>query len=216
MSAGTGSVSTVVVHGLWMPGPDTWLLRRRLNAEGLNSSLFRYPSVRRGLYENAEALARYVERVPGDTVHLVGHSLGGVLIVAMLQRFGCARPGRAVCLGSPLNGTAAGRALARWPGGGRRIVGRSIGELCGLPAWNGERPLGIVAGRMPIGFGALITRLPKPHDGVVAVEETRLAGADDHIVVGASHLALLWAQVAWQAVREFLERGKFSGGPVAA
>jgi pimeloyl-ACP methyl ester carboxylesterase len=91
MSAGTGSVSTVVVHGLWMPGPDTWLLRRRLNAEGLNSSLFRYPSVRRGLYENAEALARYVERVPGDTVHLVGHSLGGVLIVAMLQRFGCAR-----------------------------------------------------------------------------------------------------------------------------
>jgi pimeloyl-ACP methyl ester carboxylesterase len=214
MSAGTGSVSTVVVHGLWMPGPDTWLLRRRLNAEGLNSSLFRYPSVRRGLYENAEALARYVERVPGDTVHLVGHSLGGVLIVAMLQRFGCARPGRAVCLGSPLNGTAAGRALARWPGG-RPIVGRSIGELGGLPAWNGARPLGIVAGRIPIGFGALITRLPKPHDGVVAVEETRLAGAADHIVVDASHVALLWSNAAWHAVLTFLEHGRFADEPAA-
>jgi pimeloyl-ACP methyl ester carboxylesterase len=217
MSAGNGSVSTVVVHGLWMPGVDTWLLRRRLNAQGLNGRLYRYPSVRAGLFENAEALAEYLERVPGDTVHLVGHSLGGVVIVAMLQRFGCARPGRAVCLGSPLNGTAAGRGFASWPGG-RHLVGRSIGELGalgGLPRWNGERPLGIVAGRVPLGFGSLVTRLPKPHDGVVAVEETRLAGADDHIVVDASHVALLWSNAAWHAVLTFLVHGRFAAEPAA-
>jgi pimeloyl-ACP methyl ester carboxylesterase len=205
--AGQGPVTaTVVVHGLWMPGPDTWLLRRRLDKRGLGSRLYRYDTVMAGLNENAAALAEHLQRVPADTLHLVGHSLGGVVIVAMLLRFGLDRPGRVVCLGSPLRGTAAGRAVSRWPGA-TTVLGRSIRELNatgGLPPWDGSRPLRIVAGKRPMGLGAIIARLPKPHDGVVSVEETRLPGANDHIVVNASHVGLLWSAAAWRAVRDFL------------
>ncbi len=202
----------MVVHGLWMPGLDTLLLRRRLDAHGFGSRLYRYRTVSDGLDENAQALAAHLTGVPGDTVHLVGHSLGGVVIVAMLQRFGLDRPGRVVCMGAPLRGTAAGRAVARWPGAAS-MLGKSIRELNaagGLPRWDGSRPLGIVAGRRPRGFGAIIAGLPKPHDGVVSVDETRLPGATDHVVVDASHVGLLWSAAAWRAVRNFLERGCFA------
>lgn len=202
----------MVVHGLWMGGLDTWLLRRRLDAHGFGSRLYRYHTVSAGLDENAEALAAHLARVPGDTVHLVGHSLGGVVIVAMLQRLGLDRPGHVVCMGSPLRGTAAARAVSRWPGAAS-VLGRSLRELNaagGLPRWDGSRPLGIVAGRRPIGFGAMIARLPPPHDGVVSVAETRLDGASDYIVVDASHVGLLWSRAALRAVRDFLGRGRFA------
>ena len=50
------------------------------------------------------------------------------------------------------------------------------------------------------------------HDGTVLVEETRLPGAKDHIVVGTtSHSGMLFSgEVAEQAVH-FLTHGKFSG-----
>ncbi len=211
MAGHARDTATVVVHGLWMPGLETWLLRHRLDSRDLGARLYRYNTVTAGLNENAAALATHLASVCADTVHLVGHSLGGVVIVAMLQRFGLDRPGCAVCLGAPLRGTAAGRVVARWPGA-KTVLGRSIRELNasgGLPRWDGSRPLGIVAGDRPRGMGAMIARLPKPHDGVVSVEETRLDGADDHTVVNASHVGLLWSADAWRAVRDFLERGRF-------
>ncbi len=201
----------MVVHGLWMPGLDTWLLRRRLEAHGFGSRLYRYHTVSAGLDENARILAAHLTRVPGNTIHLVGHSLGGVVIVAMLQRFGFDRPGHVVCMGSPLRGTAAARAVSRWPGAAS-MLGSSIRELNaagGLPRWDGSRPLGIVAGCRPMGVGAIIARLPPPHDGVVSVEETRLDGASDHIIVDASHVGLLWSRAASRAVRDFLGHGRF-------
>jgi hypothetical protein len=52
--------------------------------------------------------------------------------------------------------------------------------------------------------------MPVPHDGTVAVAETRIEGAADHLVLPVTHLSMLWsAAVADQAVH-FLREGRFA------
>ncbi|MCZ6498198.1 MAG: alpha/beta hydrolase, partial [Gammaproteobacteria bacterium] len=51
--------------------------------------------------------------------------------------------------------------------------------------------------------------LPSPHDGTVAVEETRLEGATEHIVLPVSHLSMLWSGVVAEQVVNFLSSGRF-------
>lgn len=204
--------TVVVVHGLWMPGFETWLLRRRLGSAGFSPALFRFPTVRATLTENVARLARFADEQPCARVHFVGHSLGGVLAVALLEDRPPDRPGRVVCLGSPLKGSEAGRGLARL-GFGPRLVGRSIGELNergGLPPWPGTTDLGIVAGSWGFGVGRLFGPLPRPHDGTVAVAETMLEGATDHIVLPVTHTSLLFDRAVAESTIAFLRSGRFS------
>jgi 8-oxo-dGTP pyrophosphatase MutT (NUDIX family) len=207
----SGGESVVVVHGLWMPGYETALLCRRLARAGFVPRLFRFRSVGDGLDANAELLARFAERLPGDKVHFVGHSLGGVVAAHMLQTRPPLRAGRIVCLGSPLRGTHSGKRLARFRWGAG-LTGRSIGDLLargGLAPWSGTADLGVIAGDLPLGLGLLLGALPRPHDGVVAVEETRLEGARDHIVLPLSHTALLFSRAVAEQAAHFLRHGRF-------
>lgn len=203
--------TVIVVHGLWMPGFETSLLRRRLRAAGFDPVLFRFPTVSATLSENAARLGRFAEEMDRNPIHYVGHSLGGVLAAEMVETHRPATPGRIVCLGSPLNGSQAGRILSRLPFC-ERLVGRSIGELNdrgGLPPWAGERDLGVIAGSRGFGAGMFLGPLPRPNDGTVTVEETELEGATDHIVVPVTHTTLvLSAEVARRTIA-FLRSGRF-------
>jgi len=203
--------SVVIVHGLWMPGWELLLLKRRLEAAGFDTYPFAYPTVGCGLDENADRLAEFAAKLPGR-VHFVGHSLGGVLIVRCFERHSLPRAGRIVCLGSPLTGTHAGRVLASFALG-RRIVGRCVCDLIewgGCRPWNGTCDLGIIAGDVPLGFGRLLGGLPKPHDGTISVAETRLAGATDHAVLHCTHMSMLWSPEVAEHVRRFLREGRFA------
>jgi pimeloyl-ACP methyl ester carboxylesterase len=208
-------ISIVTVHGLWMRGTSMSMLRRRLAGRGFHFHHFSYHSVTGSLADSADALAAYVERVPGETVHLVGHSLGGVLICAMLERRVPARMGRVVCLGSPLRGSRTAARLARWPGG-RHVIGRCLADVHarnGFSVWRAGVEVGSIAGRTPLGVGRVLGPFPEPNDGTVAVAETLIDGLADHIVLPVSHVALLWsAQVAAQ-MGHFLDHGRFRHEP---
>ena len=75
--------------------------------------------------------------------------------------------------------------------------------------WDGRRELGIVAGSVPLGMGRLLGSLALPHDGTVAVEETQLPGATDHIVLPVTHFSMLWSRAVADQVVAFLRRGRF-------
>jgi hypothetical protein len=78
-----------------------------------------------------------------------------------------------------------------------------------VPPWSGARDLGVIAGRLAFGFGLLLGSLPRPNDGTVAVDETKLEGTKDHIVLKVSHTAMLLSRgVAVQAAH-FLRHGRF-------
>jgi len=208
-------ISIVTVHGLWMRGAAMGVLRSRLAPRGFTVHEFTYPSIRGSLADSAAALGAFVERVPGETVHLVGHSLGGALICALLERSLPERIGRVVCLGSPLKGSRTAARVTRWPGG-RHLIGKCLGDVHargGFRAWRAGVEVGSVAGRMPFGVGRLLGPFPEPNDGTVAVDETVIGGLKDHIVLPVSHVALLWSERVAAQVAHFLELGRFRREP---
>lgn len=184
-------------------------LARRLRADGFSVEAIDYPSVVGAWADTATRLRQHWCGRVGGTVHVVGHSLGGMLAAQVADEHRDLPAGRLVCLGSPLNGSAAASRLLRVPGG-RWLMGQSAPVLDkGLGRWSGARPLGIIAGSRPLGLGGLIGALPRPHDGTVSVEETRLAGADAHCVVETSHTGLLFSPEVAALTTRFLRQGRF-------
>jgi pimeloyl-ACP methyl ester carboxylesterase len=211
--------TVVFVHGLWMTGHESILMRRELkrllDAEAL---VFSYRSVADDVAANADALAQFLRPLGSDEVHLVGHSLGGLVILKFLENelaqpsAPALPPGRVVLMGSPLQGIAVARSLSRFPllkaALGRGIVGEA--DLSKVRRWRGARDVGVIAGSVSLGFGRLFADLPEPNDGTVAVEETMLDGAADHIVLPVSHTGMVFSPVVAQHAADFLRNGRFS------
>lgn len=201
--------SVVLVHGLWMKGQEMLLLQWRLRQAGYRVYRFSYRSVAHDLVKITWRLNRFLQKVEGETVHFVAHSLGGLVVRHLLYDYPEQRPGRIVTLGSPHSGSYIADRLGRM-GWFRRLLGYSFPALQGeLSPWQGERQLGSIAGDLTIGIGQLVRSLPKPNDGTVSVEETRLKGMSDHVVVHASHMALLFSRRAADQTLHFLRHGCF-------
>jgi pimeloyl-ACP methyl ester carboxylesterase len=210
----------VYVHGLWLPGGESLFLRRRLAREfGFAVHPFSYPSSSMRMLDIAERLSAFMRelcaRQPEDcTVHLIGHSLGGLVIYRFLERFPMQPPGRVVFLGTPsVDSRAASQAARlRWAA---KLVGPSVAEELfehRERRWNTGRELGIIAGTRAMGLGQFIAHFDEDCDGTIAVSETKLPGATDHITLPVSHMGmLLSAKVARQA-GYFLEYGRFALG----
>ena len=105
--------TVVLLHGLWFSGYILFVLARRLRRQGFTVHAFSYPSVRADLGTNAERLADFLDTLDADTVHLVGHSLGGILIRALFHHHPRQKPGRIVTLGTPHGGSRVARHLSR-------------------------------------------------------------------------------------------------------
>jgi pimeloyl-ACP methyl ester carboxylesterase len=203
----------IFVHGLWMTGAESRWLRRRLEAAfGFETETFGYRTVSEPLEEVLDRLAGLVSRTPSRTVHLVGHSLGGVVGYRLFERHRDLPRGRVVFLGSPLCGSQAARGLERF-GLGRRMIGSlAIAELLDQPErrWTLDRELGLIAGTRPMGLGRLFAGFSEPNDGTVAVRETRLEGATDHLSLPVSHLGMLLSARVAEECGRFLRDGRFS------
>lgn len=202
--------TVVLVHGLWMSGAEMFLLRRRLRSCGYRVCQFRYRTVRHDIAENARCLQNFLARIPGSQVHFVAHSLGGLVVRQLFHDFPDQRPGRIVTLGTPHNGSGTARHLARsnrW----RRFLGASYTPLSGgVPAWQGERDLGSIAGTLSIGVAWFLKDLPKPNDGTVATCETRLSRMSDYFECPVTHSGLLFSRHVADQVCQFLETGHFT------
>lgn len=207
----------VLVHGIWMHGTVMTPLRYRLErVHGYEAYAFTWPSVRGTLAENTELLADFVGELGPAPLHLVGHSLGGVLALKLLAQGGAFPPGRVVCLGSPLCGSRAAASLRahRW---GMPVLGNTIGT-CVLDdsasrwarAVAGSREIGIIAGTRPLGVGRWITTFDEPNDGTVAVSETRFPGAADHLELEVTHMGMLLSRRVADQTAAFLRHGSFT------
>ena len=72
-----------------------------------------------------------------------------------------------------------------------------------------SRDIGIIAGTVPVGMGRIAGDFGEPNDGSVTVEETRLEGAKDHLVMEVNHTGLTVARSVADQVGSFLRRGAF-------
>ena len=198
----------VLVHGLWMNAAALLMLQKRLHDCGYNVVRFGYPSVRAGLKENAAQLSRLLKSL--QTIHIVAHSLGGIVTLNALELNPEPRVRRIVLLGSPVAGCLSGRRLAQFRAG-RMLMGASSGlwdERRAVKAPHGVE-VGVIAGTLPIGLGYLVGKIPRPHDGAVRVSETQLENAVDTISIRVSHSAMLFSGNVGRQVCHFLEHARF-------
>lgn len=202
----------ILVHGLWMSGFQLGVLKRNIQSiSPFRVVTFSYPTVKGTMADHVRDLIDSARAQRTDELHFVGHSLGSLVILRALEVTNDLPPGRVVLLGPPCQGSRAAKGVAKLPFG-RAILGSAIYEeciACSPRTWSGRRDVGIIAGSLRFGLGRLFAELTEEHDGTVAVEETKLPGAKDHIVLHTSHTAMLFSkEVAAQAVH-FLKHGVF-------
>jgi pimeloyl-ACP methyl ester carboxylesterase len=201
--------AVILVHGMWMGGWAMQGLRLLLARRGFAAHAFDYRSMAQGLDEHARRLAMRIAALREPAIHLVGHSLGGLVILRYLRIHGERRIARVVLLGTPVRACMAGLRFANLAAG-ERMLGASRDIWCSLPDdYRPQCDLGVIAGSRPWGLGHLVTRLPGTNDGVVRLEETEVAGMRDRIVLPVSHSGMLVSARVAREVAAFLERGAF-------
>jgi len=202
--------TVVLLPGLWVHAGFMRLMQWRIARCGFRVERFAYRSMRGALDEAADALAARCAQLPGR-VHLVGHSLGGLVVLRAVTRARILNIGRIVLVGTPFADCYAARRLARWPGG-RSLLGRC------MPQWlDGAGPrasvgseVGVIAGDLSIGLGRLVAPdLSRPNDGVVSVKETAVPGMRNRVVLHVSHTAMLFSPGVAREICAFLRTGRF-------
>jgi pimeloyl-ACP methyl ester carboxylesterase len=205
----------IYVHGLWMPGDESLMLRRRLAQEfDLTLHPFRYSAAYSTMSAITARLEGFVRELHTQEAHFVGHSLGGLVIHRFLERFPDQPPGRAVFLGTPCVASRAAQQASRFTPVAH-LMGQSVAEELLQPRerrWTHPRELGIVAGTQAIGVGQLLADFNEDNDGTIAVSETRMPGMSDHIALPVSHLGMLMSARVAHETGLFLSEGRFSQG----
>ncbi len=207
----------VLLHGLGRSRASLSDLRHALMDAGYEVADVGYPSTRRSIAEHADQVGDLLDHLEGvRTVSFVTHSLGGMVARACLtqphlwqERM---RLNRLVMLAPPSQGSAIAESLkdflpAQWLlGPAARDLAVREAEALPLP----DCAFGIIAGRRAAGRG-YNPFLRGEDDGVVRVEETRLPGAEDFLLVEAAHTFLMEKPLVIQAVVGYLETGRFTG-----
>lgn len=200
----------ILLHGLWMRSLVLLPHQRWLRAEGFAVRRFSYPSWRGGLAGNARLLSGFIHATPGDVIHVVAHSLGGLVALNMLSQEPDARIRRVVMLGTPYAGCHSGITLAEQPVL-TMLVGRTFKDWFSLPrpALQTAVEIGVISGTRPVGLGRMIPGLARPNDGVVAVGETHIPTAKDSIELNVSHAGMLASRACAGQIASFLGTGRF-------
>lgn len=194
-------IPVVCVHGFICSGAVWWPLARWLRRRGQG------PVVSLSLYPPFESIELYSERLAqaveqlcaqtgADKVHLIGHSMGGLVIRNYIRLYGSAAVQSVVTLGSPHCGTIVRREQLK--------LGENVGQMRIGSHWI-KRLNADDSQAYPVP----ITSIWSPHDNIVLPQDTSVLGypnARNIKLVGLGHDALLFSRRAWQQVQQALER----------
>ncbi|MBI2496866.1 MAG: alpha/beta fold hydrolase [Opitutae bacterium] len=215
--AATTDETVILLHGLGRTRWSLWRMERALRRDGYRVVNVTYPSREKTVEDLVrDHLAPLVAaEAKTGKVHVVTHSMGGILLRCHLRDHLIPNLGRVVMLAPPNAGSELADVLK--PTWLYRTVNGPAGQQLGTdglpralgpwPAGAGE--LGIIAGDVSLNplFSA---SLPGPNDGKVAVASTRLEGMADFLVMPYSHTWLGWRKPVIGQVRAFLLDGKFA------
>ncbi|MEH6629748.1 MAG: hypothetical protein V7776_02920 [Halopseudomonas aestusnigri] len=204
----------LMVHGITRSGDSFAKMKPVFNAQGMEVAAITYPSTRAYIHDHAEQLEQLLCKRPDVVkVSFVTHSMGGLLVRALLSLenkwLSHTALGRVVMIAPPNQGSMVAeyvkhRTLYQL------IYGKSGQELVPSTAQTLTVPsceLAIIAGGKSDGRG-YNPLLEGDDDGVVTVDEAKLLGCDDFIVLPGLHSSMCNQADVISAALKYIKLGK--------
>ncbi|QDU40055.1 Alpha/beta hydrolase family protein [Maioricimonas rarisocia] len=197
----------IVLHGLGGSRWSNWLLARRIAAAGYEVENWCYPSVRCSIPtvvdEMTDRFARFAESSGADSIHVVAHSMGGIVTRAVLA----AKPelpiDRTVMLAPPNHGSPAATWFAPYVG----WLSPAIVELSDCE--------GSYVRCLPPRLRQDVGLILAAYDKVVPVESTSLDAVRDVVTVPSQHGLLPFRRDVAEYCTNFLKHGQFAAADAA-
>jgi len=160
------------------------------------------------------AIETGLEKCPAESVvHFVTHSLGGILVRYYLEQNDISNLGRVLMFAPPNKGSEVVDSLRHFPGFGaiNGPAGYQLGtDKDSVPLMLGpvDYEVGVIAGTRT--FNPILSQyLKNPDDGKISVENTKVAGMTDFLVVPHSHPFIMKSSDAIEQAFSFIETGQF-------
>ncbi|WP_050769383.1 esterase/lipase family protein [Blastopirellula marina] len=190
-----------LIHGFF--SSSLWMkrLERQIRAEGFATQSYGYVTligdIEAYAQRFAQALRRMDEEEDVDRLHIVAHSMGGLVTRRALQIYRPSCLGRVVFMASPHRGLYAGRF---WGTFCRLWDCRAVGQMSDVPD-------SYVNQMAPPDFEFAV--VIASHDHLVPPHSAMLDGCADYRVYPAMHTALLLRRDVAEDVCSYLEHGRF-------
>ena len=207
----------ILLHGLGRSGASMLAVEWHLSRKGYTVENITYPSLQHPIEQLSklaisEGLTKCATK-NATTVHLVTHSLGGILLRHYLSEHAIPNLGRVVMLGPPNQGSQLADQIqasavikflqppaALQLGTGHNSVPKKLDAV--------SFDLGIIAGSK--NYRPFIAQdINEPNDGTVSIEETKVKGMNDFIVLPVTHTFMMWDANALNQVFSFINTGSF-------
>jgi len=200
--------TVVLVHGMGRTRVSMSLLKTRLEKARYTVVNFPYSPHNESLDTITDNLQKFVQdNVQTKQYHLIGHSLGNIIIRNAFKHSLKPGLGRIVMLAPPNNpaylaGLLKENRLYRWFSG-------DSGQKLSSPEFYATLPVptvefGVIAGDR----GQKLT-FEEPNDGIVTVESTKLCGMKDWILLHHTHTFMMNSGDTAEQCVHFLQTGNF-------
>ena len=210
---GNGDELVVCLHGLWRSKWAMEPLAKQCVNSGFSCINLPYPSFRESLEEMVDRLDSLVEVESQNysKIHIVTHSLGGVIARRYLDQVDHEKCARLLMIAPPLQGSR----IVDWLSGSplRKILGPA-GEFLSSEVMAHESDIISQAVESAVIMGdvvkiPLLHKLLKPQsDGIVCVDSGKIEGLGAFKIVHADHTMITCHPEVLASADHFLRTGK--------
>jgi hypothetical protein len=198
----------VLLHGQGRTRLSMVVLGKRFRSAGYQTLNFPYNQTIRSLDEISGQLVEFIgQKVKTSDYHLIGHSLGNVIIRNAFRKDYPAGLGKIVMLAPPNQPAHLAKRLKKnliyrvFTGdSGQKLSEEKFYRDLPIP----RVPFGVIAGDK----GQSLT-FSEPNDGVVTVESTKLEGMADWILLHHGHTFIMNCKDTFEHCVRFVESGRF-------
>ena len=197
-----------LLHGMGRSRASMLTLSKRFRTNGYRVVNFPYSQMADSLNDiTAQFIESIRKNAAGRKFHLVGHSLGNIIIRNGFKKGYPPGLGRIVMIAPPNRPSKLAKKfkenfLYRWITGdsGQKLSKQEFYDTLPIP----DVEFGVIAGDKGLGLMS-----KEPNDKIVLVEATKLKGMKDFVVLHHGHTFTMNARDTFDYTKTFIETGRF-------